>query len=860
MKYSLHQFYYPCLLTDSLDQLAHCVKIKPADLSDFFSQYVINQTKLSYEMLKQFSILDLEDFYWDSNYFMIDPVVSPYVLRLKALGIMLVPETRFLYIQMAKAYQQCEEMVRGIELFAEAGFKPDVNNVIYFCMVMNPSAAANYLKVWQVLVQCRFDVNKLDEAIIQIISYDPHDALLLVDTIEKLNHHDIPYVPAHFWLYDVFFKCIGEHRLSDARQIMSRLIALKSLGNLSENEQLKLYQIACDLTLTDAAFTRIRRRMMKEQCETLTHGPLVKNRSTYLLEQILIGIAQHGLGRVVTHENRWGEYELQYPCDATHVKLVNLTLLCQSADFNHIILTEHCIKHLGGLLEVQYELAGIPRIHLLKLNNPAFSGDVGLILRKAIYSYTMSQAETPHLSSPLYAEVNALLRGRPLINGKSGPCRYNSVLVSLILISLIAHALNQWPQYLSTQDLERSRQQQEEMPLIRKIGDLGFMRQLDLLRSRKMITRLDALTSTSQENAIHQIEHFDKMKFTLFFNNAPLMPALLDAVEITEHEQILLPGLQVIYHSGEAAETLEACVVSTPCRSDNYWIRHALRYCYVNHLSHFYTDIDDRLLLDGRIVARPNHGLAHAFRVCHLIDPVIQYLRCFAQESELSHFCRQLSESDWMLLKIAAIFSVSGRESEVSFQDDLAKYEHYRRRSSTLFLEYVKTFPECIAKSLQVGRVPLLAGFAEVIRFMSNPFYSTTLNTAQGPDRQIRNALNWILSLAHKLDLARCYSASEYQKAIEFYHHGPFIQESPEQAAAFQSLERYVQTLILAHGDRLMCQTEGDQLIDSTLSYQPMFADYSSNPALLEREASFIPRPNIEPSILDHASTPNKIW
>jgi len=189
-------------------------------------------------------------------------------------------------------------------------------------------------------------------------------------------------------------------------------------------------------------------------------------------------------------------------------------------------------------------------------------------------------------------------------------------------------------------------------------------------------------------------------------------------------------------------------------------------------------------------------------------------------------------------LRIAAIFSMTGRESEIEYSENPTRYNDYRTACSQNFVNYVQEeMPAPFSKSDNVERM------ADVIRYRGNPKYPTSINKA-GPER---NYLHWILSMAHKLDLPRCYRKERYQKEVAAYD--KLVEESPEQQAALKSLQQYAMNLINEHGDRLFCKfDEQGKLVDDAKDYEPHFAKVSTSPnAAFSKTATVTPPQSPKP-------------
>jgi hypothetical protein len=578
--------------------------------------------------------------------------------------------------------------------------------------------------------------------------------------------------------------------------------------------------------------------------QQLEQGPTAKSESTRRLEALLTNIGHYGIRRSSQRVIDFNEYEFTCPCDETTTQTVNLTVLLQSANLTHLELSDETVAQLGKLLEQQRLYGNIPVATLPTKSDPAFDSPAGTILRQAIHYYTLGEESVPHLPAPLFQDANALFRGNPLLNILAHYQKYNSLLFSLIMVSLIAHAMNQWPKSLSTAQLDLLRQSPDKAnnTLTRKVDIIDYLRLL--LSKSPHITKLDSLTSTSQHPEVNEFDYFKSMQYTLFFKNAPLLPPITDSMEPNETEQLLLPGVQVIYSSGANPHTIEAQIVRHPKEIDSYWPSHALRVCQTHHFNTEYQDGSETITIQEEgphtphIVRRPNHGAAHSYRVSLYIAPLIEYFFQYAKDPGFKEFCRTFTAQDSLLLKIAAIFSVTGRKSEMSFSDDATICAAYRRDSANNYRKYL-TIHQISQRTTdaEIQRMP------EIMEYMSNPKYSQDINTATGEERNRRNYFHWILFMAHQLDLPRCYNSEKYQLAIK--HIARHVVDTPEQRRALFAIQHYAEALIQKHGDNLCCKIEGSEFITTQEDYRPIFGLSSNLPKALEILSATVPCPEV---------------
>jgi hypothetical protein len=106
--------------------------------------------------------------------------------------------------------------------------------------------------------------------------------------------------------------------------------------------------------------------------------------------------------------------------------------------------------------------------------------------------------------------------------------------------------------------------------------------------------------------------------------------------------------------------------------SGDDYLQYAATYFFQHQLRHPYQEapfvLNVTYIKQG--VPRPNHALAHCGRKTRYVDGVIDLFAGHAKEMEFKEFCSSLTEADKELMKIAALFEVSGRESEASLFSD----------------------------------------------------------------------------------------------------------------------------------------------------------------------------------------------
>lgn len=147
-------------------------------------------------------------------------------------------------------------------------------------------------------------------------------------------------------------------------------------------------------------------------------------------------------------------------------------------------------------------------------------------------------------------------------------------------------------------------------------------------------------------------------------------------------------------------------------------------------------------------------------------------------------------------MRVAAAYSITGRESEISAGEDLKRYDEFREASMQHMEAFLEKYPPKTDNPLM--RECML----EIVRWMGNPGYETTINEHANPDEcEHRNFIHRILTTAHKLDLPRCYGPEQFQAAMTMCRN--LSKESPEQQVDYQRMIRYAVDINQAHGNTL---------------------------------------------------------
>lgn len=186
----------------------------------------------------------------------------------------------------------------------------------------------------------------------------------------------------------------------------------------------------------------------------------------------------------------------------------------------------------------------------------------------------------------------------------------------------------------------------------------------------------------------------------------------------------------------------------------NLWadkdIQNAILYVYDNFLSKPYEEEPEAhyatRIIQGQVIHRPWHGLAHTLRGAFLI-PIVAILCKTSENEALSMMGSQLA--DPLVTKqliITYLFSVTGRQSEAGFTNGQA-YERYLRTSAEKFEIYASQSLMHVFKYHQTRTA-----------------YKNSICNYGDPDNAIPRCI--LFRHCHNLDLLRCRSSVEFEEYI----------------------------------------------------------------------------------------------
>ncbi|MCS5711346.1 SidE phosphodiesterase domain-containing protein [Candidatus Berkiella aquae] len=544
---------------------------------------------------------------------------------------------------------------------------------------------------------------------------------------------------------------------------------------------------------------------------SFTEGPLVKSENTIWIESILDQISHLTVDshQLITF-NAQEHYILTLPEQGD----INLTLLINNANLSQLTLKKDLIARLGERLK---ELI-TENTTLDTLNNPI----VQLLPR-------VQQLAIKHYISERYLNINKLFRSEPLVQDHSRILNRESdknMLACFILGCLLNDAANK----------------------ITVLAD-SFPEKMDCSQEI-LLDRGEKLTPEIIATRLANPWHFPALtSFSVYKEGASYFnmpgttrtklanPPRVCVINEIEGEALLAHGTQVITTQGPTYLLSEIKNSPMLARKNNYWSELAIAAAN-KYLSKAYVEANCLIYLKGYEIARPNHNSTHTYRVMLCIEQITNYFSHYAADEEFKDFCQSLNDTEIEWLRVAAAFSITGRESEISAGENLTKYDEFRAASCQHFMEFVsKSKPNIDSRQLE--RV------SEVVRYMGNPHYEDKINLHPNEhERKIRNYYHRLLSIAHKIDLPRCYSANQYHNAMKICRE--LSQPGEAQQTMLNEIIRYNIELIKAHGGRLSCDIKADgTMVDVSTSYREIYGEASSSLKRLFELTQTVTKPQI---------------
>lgn len=496
----------------------------------------------------------------------------------------------------------------------------------------------------------------------------------------------------------------------------------------------------------------------KFQQEFLRQGPVrEKNKAHEDLEYVLFSMAG------VVYPDQTGEYKIaqghaisanisrntlgQILASCPNGKTYNLSCALRNAnlDYFNLLPNDRCLPLLEKLqpdLKTANKLKGAS---------------------KEVPIYQIEQDAIARYKGPKeYKSMNALLRGSNSFIDTNLKELSNDEIKSLFISSLLATSGTN----KNVIEAKPTGAEEPKKAINRNVGELpaGFYSQMVVGQG---LQKFSGLTSFSEHSAF---DYYDK-KITIDIPaDVPTIEGTSDSNIESEilfapnkllfFEQIIDPHTNIEGKQQFKATLIHGLVTET---TDHYLSELALSEAYDKYLKNPYMD-DDFYNRDG--IDRPNHALAHHIRVVSYTEPVIDYFKAHAKDEKFKNFCENLSHHEIEIIKVLLAFSKTGRESEATalLPDGRLNplYQKYQEASTANLKKFMQDNMSSIVTNEEINE------YAQVMRNMGDPDFSNKISgTGNAKERKI--FINHIVSLAHKLDLPRCYDKEQYRKSIADY-------------------------------------------------------------------------------------------
>lgn len=568
----------------------------------------------------------------------------------------------------------------------------------------------------------------------------------------------------------------------------------------------------------------------------LRYGPLYKSSATYMFETLLEQIGKvNQVSKIKMKYDENSGYTISLP----HHISVNISLLLQYANLSHICLSDDLISKLDRIIR---------KISPHHYANSFYMGAVDVDhltdpSKRAVYWYTTER----------YKNINRIFRGEELSDKAQYGWVYpvhssNSYLANFLCGCLINDAANKLEPLKNKRVKGAAKSMYITLDEIDPELSRGERVSAELKKRRLAnVLRTPSITSFSHFRGGSQHFHQPGTTHTKLKGDYAGYPVINE----DEGEIIFAHGEQIEYHESHDGGFFARLVRSPDHqRAEGYLAGLALQHAYQQHLIKPYKESYHSTTINGVSIARPNHGLAHTYRVMMNIPHLINYFAMHALDEGFKQFCQHLSESERELLCVAAAFSITGRESEIAAGEDLSRYDKYRKASEDHFRVFLENHAPKIYKPDKYTR----RRFQHIVRYMGNPWYEQHSPDGEfvmincHPDkleREHRNHLHRLLTIAHKLDLPRCYSSQQFHASMAMCRALSDEQLDTQHAikrSDYLKLIQYNIELIKAHGNMLQFDIAADgSFVERSSGYKAPFDEVSQSMKRLYEISETVP-------------------
>ncbi|KTD34956.1 Sid related protein-like protein [Legionella moravica] len=685
----------------------------------------------------------------------------------------------------------------------------------------------------------------------------------------------------HHYLFEAFFS--GNKPLVCSHYLMTKvMMALRNL--ISDAHPLLLPEHEGYSAQREQILARISDAMDAEFC--ITEGPLNKSPATRSLESILVRLST--LEDIELAQMRYDD-SLGYVLQFGEEPDIYLSGLLREANFNHIELTDAQVMRLGETIQrmsndfsrkpgdcvLNFIVERLPKsaqnalamyvTQKYKNMNRLFRGEhqdadsryvwispadshanlMANFLCGSLVNWSAAQLPKLLISSEERQILERVLLARGELNAEAiETLKKDQAFYNTILLSAVEGAVIDRNEYYKVIPIFNNLQllfpryglvdRGEDLKAVGARGDAN-------IATRRLANPsfMPSVTSFSVFSEGSSYFHSPGTVRTKLETDCSLRPVMN-----SNEGEILIPAGTTFLYTRDAAGRFFAREINSPGvqPGGSYWSSFALAEAYRNHLRHPYQDAEHQIILDGVAVERPNHGLAHTYRMMLLVDVVIDYFAHHACEAVFQHYCQSVTPEECEWIRVAAAYSITGRESEIAARENLSRYDEFRVASMQSLNAFLNKYaPRTLDERMHERLL-------HVVRWMGNPHYE------QGPDikndhpdineRHHRNFIHRILTAAHKLDLPRCYTPQEFERAMEMCRALSSPNES-QQACYFQMIS-YAIDLIRAHGGALSTDISPEGAFrQCSERYRPPFQKVSTSLRMLYEFSETVPRPKI---------------
>ncbi|MDF1761210.1 MAG: SidE phosphodiesterase domain-containing protein [Coxiellaceae bacterium] len=500
--------------------------------------------------------------------------------------------------------------------------------------------------------------------------------------------------------------------------------------------------------------------------QRLEQGPVTKNKALTDVELILSKLLRAD-GRSGTNIHMYVDGETDHFIAAIRGgRTINLSLALKHANFEYFFIDGDLVQRCKRYLTKESS-ARLSKAICLSSGIPGRA--ISDIEERAIHEYTTNDH---------FPYINALLRGKTFDD--------SGVVFYFILAMLAISACNKNIVAGAKAPFHYRYEEKHGLPVVMR----------EYARPGKIFKRNGMISTTAVAMPPHE----------RFFpgHQKPITEVSMFGREC----ETLYPPSHVRVMVGEDGVKTERFVTGVAVAAyDHYEVELALTEAY-RHLRKPYRDRQERVL--G--IERPNHALAHHVRGVCIADAVIAYFKEHAKSAAFREFCSQLTTDDVSAIKIMLAFSRTGRESEIAFVDNPVRYQAYLNASVTKMRRF-------LTEQLHWPKAKINF-YADILRYMDNPDFFTSV-AGDISVRQKKGFLNHIISLAHRLDLPRCYTAAQWDRSLAIYggiaHANAVVEWNAEQQRSFDGLRYCALDLLIATGDQVLfdCGTKKASSIDA---------------------------------------------